>query len=489
MYHMALLRRQLETMKMKEGTYTGRWWIPSEPTKTVGVLTYTPQQGFSLELTGSLRGGVGALDFSPAEIILGTTSDGVLMTLVDCIKSSGRLKMGDGGIIDSEIWTANVAYIGSHFESLHALQFTSLTLQFSHLVDFGGTPGFSEVRLPLPGTVREQMFSYQLRTDPRREVEAAIPGARLMLEDRFESTSDKFTHVDFRHYMQWRVETDEALPLNLWAKRYMKPLQNLLSLATGTPNALQKIEVTAPTIDSDGVTALTVVEVIVQPSFLGSEPYTPLRQREMLFGFRDITDKYESIIQAWFASYEKLEAVYDYYFAVEYAPDMYLGHRFLNIVFAAEMYGRLRRPHKTFTDQELAERTETILSLVPLEYKGWLRWRMKYGNEPNLEERIVDLAQGSNSLANDLLGSHQDDRREFAKKVADTRNHMAHNNPRLRALAASGAELHHLTLVLSLFLISYFLGEVGLNDDERLKMVRRSRRYRMVMENPEYRSW
>lgn len=472
---------------MEEFSFTGIWWTPSGGAKIGGELKYTHRDGFVLSLVDTLTDVSEMLELLPTEIILGTSTGGKPITLVNCLRQSGQLRSTGRTLIASEVWVADTAYLGEHFLDIDTLRFSSLVVQFTHLADFAGFEGFTERRFPVPSAHQTRLHGYQLTTGMPQHVEAEIPDTKLIIENGFESVSNGLTSVSVHHHVQLRVVIDKPIPMNQWFKLYIKPLQNLVSLATGVPNALQKIVVSAQNSKNDE-DETTEAEVFVQPYFVESAPYQPLKQRELLIRLQDILERFESVMQAWFVCAKELETVYDYFFSVQYAPSMYTDHRFLNMVFAAETYGRFRRPNKLFSDEELKERVQTICSVAPKQYRGWLKWRLAHGNEPSLKDRIIDLATNS-VVANDIVGPEPTNKHDFAEKVADTRNYMAHNNPQLRARAASEVELHFLTQTLSLLLIDYFLGELGLDASERLAMIKRGRLYREMAQNQQHRSW
>src|SRR6266699_3580843 len=143
------------------------WWQPSNPGKALpGVLIEEEDHGWVINVDGSFRElELAVLESSgkPVQIpidvpdtvpiLLGTTSSGELVSLIDCqylegtlpfITSRGSLKLSPTTVVR-----------GVHFESLEDFRLQALSVRYSHVDIWAATSGFSMEMTPefLPITV------------------------------------------------------------------------------------------------------------------------------------------------------------------------------------------------------------------------------------------------------------------------------------------------------------------------------------------------
>ena len=59
---------------------------------------------------------------------------------------------------------------------------------------------------------------------------------------------------------------------------------------------------------------------------------------DMLFTFKDISNRFEIFLRNWFEKADLLKPICDLYFGTLYNPHMYLEHRFLSLIQAIESF-------------------------------------------------------------------------------------------------------------------------------------------------------
>ena len=121
----------------------GQWWLPEKPDEPVsGILTYTLQEGASLELLGSFNDSVRGLTetFAP-EIVLGASDQG-LVTLHDCVQTQLTL----GTTNSSNLKVRNVL-LGYHFLSEQEINFEKIFVRYSNLDEWVNRSGFNKKAL------------------------------------------------------------------------------------------------------------------------------------------------------------------------------------------------------------------------------------------------------------------------------------------------------------------------------------------------------
>jgi hypothetical protein len=194
---------------------------------------------------------------------------------------------------------------------------------------------------------------------------------------------------------------------------------------------------------------------------------------DMLFTFKDISDRFEVFLRNWFEKADLLEPVYNLCFGTLYNPRMYLEHKFLNMVQAIEAYHRRTMKNFELTEEQHKKRIEEILNAVPLEHKDWLENKLAYSNEPNLRKRLKEILE---KFA-DVLDEFIPDNDSFIHKVATTRNYLTHYDERLKELSVEGEELYHFTQKLKILLEICLLKELGFTSDNIKSLISKNRRY------------
>jgi hypothetical protein len=178
---------------------------------------------------------------------------------------------------------------------------------------------------------------------------------------------------------------------------------------------------------------------------------------EMLFTLKDVRDRFEEVVNAWFRVADELREVCDVFFSTHYRS-LYLEHRFSNMAQAAEGYHRAspRFGNTVIPEDDHKRRIEAILTNCPEEYRNWLREKVAWSNEPSLRRRLKDLCAYVFEIANPLVG----DVKEFVNAVVEARNQLTH--PQSRENKPKTQRLYLLSRQLGSLMEACFLRELGL---------------------------
>jgi hypothetical protein len=131
-------------------------------------------------------------------------------------------------------------------------------------------------------------------------------------------------------------------------------------------------------------------------SFFDPPSRRDYRYHEELVSYREIAERLPDVLSAWESLFGTMRIVLDAYFATHYASEMFLEHRFLSLVQAAESYHR-RRFGGTYQDRETYTSGvyQSLIAAIPPDleagFKESLRNRLKYHFEWSLRRRISDL--------------------------------------------------------------------------------------------------
>ncbi len=449
---------------MEELTLTGAWWVPDRQDSNVaGTLRFSHEDGVRLELIGSFKelASIGTTQRYP--VIFGA-GEGKAVTLQDCIEAGSRFS--SPGIFTQEL-IARAAYIGRHIEP-GGLRFREALIRYSYLDDWINVSGFELTSTRDEAGQRQfhVAFSYP------DEIVATTPLGSIVVTSSFRQSGGR-QKVEMTQDLSLRVEANEGLTLQDWQKRFIQPLQNFFTLATGKPNALLYLGFYEPRVDPKAPRerpSVVKYSLAYPGSKAGRRPLAP----EMLFTLEDVRSEFGTVLSRWITVADELDSVCGLFFSTLYSPSMYLEQQFLNVVQAAESYHRRRFSNQVLSKEQHSARMQSVLNSVPSEHKSWLKEKLRYANEPSLRQRLRELLDVTAAVMDPLVP----DRKRFIQKVLDTRNYRVHYDTSLRRKAIeAGAELYSLTMVVSFLVQACFLRELGIEPERWVELFNRNQQY------------
>lgn len=393
---------------------SGLWWLPFDPNKIVsGVLTFSDERDFSLDLMGTLDDAEDIFQVDGTVnylLILGVTDDNTLCTLHQCIQQgTSFLSVG----ITTQRFRVNVVYTGVHCTKVEELIFSQARFQYSHLLSWAGISGLSS---SFPTEVDNK---YTLSYERPEDIIVQLPNGTLSFISTFRmspgapaATMTESTFV--------RVNVSEPLSFSEWLSHYITPIQDWLSLATCRPNAVTRVifRIDAENEGSDGATRKVDVEAFYESVYYDKQEPKKIKPPDMVFELGDL-DGLETVMNKWLWVRKDLNTFCNLFFSSQYGPAKYIESRFLITAQAAELYHRERFANFLQPKADYKKLVKSIVASVPKEHKSWLKEQLAFSNEPRLLQRIQDLIE----LSWDVLEPIVKDKDQFAKKVKDTRNY------------------------------------------------------------------
>ena len=445
--------------------YTGRWWLPSDPnTEVSGTVSYSGEDGILLDLVGTLDE-LGAKEWHP--LVLGLMRDEArFVTLVGCRRA--RLHVAFPGFT-SERFRAATVYVsryGPHFTHVDELRFRKVEVQYDHLPEWAGITGFQEHSYEDEHGRQRYRFEF-VRPEP---VVATTESGIVSVGFGFGYRGSVLREVSLSQSVSILIEVPEPLSFEDLYLRFIQPFRNLLTLATGKPNWTTNVEVRVENGSSSRPSQVFFRTGHCQPTAKKGLPLS-----DMLFSLSDIGADFEVVVARWLSVAQDLDSVSNLFFGVQYSPEMYLEHQFLNLVQAAEVYHRRRVGNEALKRDEYKRRRKLVLESAPSGCKQWLKGQLS--NEPHLEQRIKELTDETGAVLLPLVREAG----QFAKRVARTRNYLTHYNPQLRSRAVQDARLYELTRSLSFLIQACFLRELGLSAEQSASFFQRNSGYRFAL--------
>jgi hypothetical protein len=457
---------------IEEFEYKGIWWLPNKHKEQIsGTLSFTPYEGAILDLIGSFKDIKDMNKMLEPKIILGISSNGKNITLHKCFETKSNLSVP--GLLTSSFY-ANVVFVGTHFQKNDDIKFKKLSIHYSYLDDWVNISGFD---LQHFSDKKEVVIKYKLP----ESIQASIgEDYKIFIDIRAtgptHSIVQKEASIKQRTYI--RIEPSEEKSFDEYLN-IMYHIQNFLSL--GIMESVHPVAIAGITEANKEMIKDRAYHSPVEISYRLSEiPKAPktLLPSNMLFTFKDISDRFEVFLRNWFEKAGLLEPIYDLYFGTLYNPRMYLEHRFLSLIQAIESFHQRIYGGEYLSDEDYKDVFDALVNAIPSgvkrDFKESLENKLKYGNEFSLRKRLKEIFDKYQEILNEFI----ENKNAFIEKVVDTRNYQTHHDEDLKERAASGEALYRLTQKLKILLEICLLTELGFSSEEIKDLFSRNRRYR-----------
>ncbi len=453
---------------MRDGR-SGHWWQPEASDRKVAGTLDTARTGqIRLELLALLTDGH---PFNRYPVVLGTTADGVPVTLED-LQQIGRTSRSSTKLdepVELETLTPRYAYLGAHLQSQGDRTFKRAVVDLTDLLVWAGDSGIDETYGPASADLSISI------TRPA-SVEVDLPFGRLSLEHGWSTTGDGVRSRGIEKSVGFLVDLHEPLAIGDWLSRVVSPLRHLLTFATERPNEVEHLTFT--TFRYDREHGSDVEAVYPRPSH--DQELTPGREFEFLFDARSLGTRFAPTVKAWFRMYSRLGPVLDLLFGPRYRPGTFIENHFLNATGAAEGYHRATFTNAVLPSAQHRARVKSVVDAAPASHQVWLKERLAYSNEPTLRQRLTDLCERAAPILGGVLGSAA----EYAGPVVQTRNGLTHRRTGTPKPSRSGRDLLPLTEQTNLLVTVCLLLDLGFDEDFVGNAIRRTRGFRLLTEVP-----
>ncbi len=202
-----------------------------------------------------------------------------------------------------------------------------------------------------------------------------------------------------------------------------------------------------------------------------------LHHHGMVFLLEDLDDRFDERVREWFDAVGGLGRVIDHYFSTINSEFTFLETRFMNYVQAIEGYHRRRLDHPAMDETLFAELCDAIIAPLTGKRRKLAKKALKHANEPSLEVRIKDVAEGLGPAGHAITGAGRVTIQAFAHRAAQIRNTYAHN------LTAQMPDIYELALYteqLKTLMESLLLSELGFDETRVHQLLVNARRIQLL---------
>ena len=462
-------------LKIKEEIKkTGNFWLPPFREAVPGTLSISNEEGIVLEVDQSLIN-------DPASLI------SPFINLDNVFQVLGHIQEDGFVILDGcQISTSGLNFNHSQMQTSQTIWANRVFTGFPHIQHLqNGIPSFNTFKFSIEG-IDEWLWIRGINVINARykhgggttTISSKPPKSIL-----FNLTNGMQLEITFE--MRW-IDTSSPWERGVSQKAYFKlvseeaqELDEYLSIAHKIVDLLCFTINETVHLDSMSATSNVIIKnhgdpapiTIYAPSvFYYSKDQPKIDRNRMLFGFSDIRDNAERMINKWIESYEDYKNAFDLYFLAQLKPQLSLEVKFLTLAQGLEVYHRRMfsddAPEMDEVKLQYKELVQGLIEQYPDgKDKEWLEGKLEHLNEVSLGKRIKELI----NPFKEILGNSRK-RGKLAYKTAVTRNYLTHYNPDLEPEAAKGEDLHVLCLKMELLFELHFLKLTGFTP-EKIKSI------------------
>jgi hypothetical protein len=458
---------------MNSREFEGAWWRSDRPNERVGGRLVYSEEGIHLQLIGSLASPEAFFsgDLSTYPLIFGDTTEGKELTLVECVDVGGRLGTG----VPTQRLVPRVILVGAHFATGAQQTWGRAFVSFAHLGDWFA----SNVIDAVPQLDDHGLSGYSVtytRPDP---LEAALPEANVRLDVLVKVDATHGAGRSLQPRATFGIAMKPAQTFEQLMQRYVVPLQDLLTLATGRPCSTTTLNLLTPDLVLGEGGSELPVEALFRSARVGPDDEVEvLHPGQMLFTAQTIASDFEAFVRRWMKLAGEVESVRSLLFGAQYIPGG-LENRFLNAVQAAEVLHRLAFKGTDLPKAQHDQRMGAILDVVPGELRAWLRDKLAWSNELTLRQRLDALCDYVQPALDGIVAS----RDSFVKRVKLSRNDLTHRG-RIENRSDEGLrQLFLLASAVEVLVQAALLRRLDFSPESTAECVKRSTSYATVAAN------
>jgi hypothetical protein len=440
---------------MLTGSFAGKWWLPGhEDDPRVGTL-HVSNDELALALVGSFTKLRDLMRLEPQRVVLGQSTDGRRWTLINSLPTNETMNSNAFDVRASTLRPGGVI-CGAHLEDPVAARWRVAAFEMDRLTAWASMSGFAR---HLELTPDRHLRWISNRYDVPDDFEFNLPGARLTIGTSLDATGDLVHEASLRASAEIHVELGEPATADEINRRWLKPLLNLLTIATQKPTALVRYRVSV-----EGGADRTWLEIIQRRTAAAPDARTRLLPQDALFTLPDWLEAAPDGMARWARAAKELERPLELLASIRDTPRLFLDHRFINVATAAEAFHIARVGGRAIPTVVWKPIVKAASDAAPAELRQSVRGRMSGLAFPSFRDRMGDLiARGG-----DPLRSLIPDPSGTAQRASDIRNPLAHGS----AGRHTDRELFDVTDELLLIVEFHILREAGFSEEQAADRLR-----------------
>ncbi|MFA0815145.1 MAG: HEPN domain-containing protein [Anaerofustis sp.] len=385
--------------------------------------------------------------------VVGELSNCAQLSLIDCQRIRTETILGSG---DTFVYQVKYLVNGYTFDCEDDIVFDSFKVKFSNLFDWSQISCLTNRKIE-----NDYVIAYN-------DVDTITLYSSEKVKISYQISSNFITDfmneiTELKQIPYIVLESQSAQPLEFF-QNYIIQIKSLIEIGIGQKVDITKTiaEISKCNIEVDDRTTHHNFEII--QNYQKSKKYSKINLHELLFSLNDFKEK---DLSTWFNGYEEMQPVIELFVEDLTNHHLSLERRFLNIVQALEVYHGRKRFHGSNRAEYRKYINNKLMNSNQEAIKQYLLCGDNSKSKPNfvlLKERLYDLFIGDYNFFFNTRGLTQE-KMDFPKKVADTRNYLTHYDLKSKDKAFEGNELKKSYEILQLILLYYILIEIGFDNE------------------------
>ncbi len=433
----------------------GHWWIPENPDKKLpGTLLITEPREITLEVLGVFDEGFPLKNYNIPRIV-GITEDGKPITLDRCFYKKRNIKIGPG--ISKAIIIANTVFIGAEFKNGEELYFSKISFFMEGLNEWLSITGIS---------VSHDWKTTSAKIDYIKPDDISFhlaPGLKFAI--KFLPTFPGFFPIHeakIKQYVRMSIESTRLLKIEELTKLADK-INNFFCLAMDKPVSINRVSVSSnqitEKISKEKKRQVEIELYDINPTKSKMPP--KIDSHNMLFNYKDISANFQDAMTKWLEKYETLEPSFNLYFSAATDAQAFLETEFLALAQALETLHRRTTNESQMPEDDYELLSRTLIKACPDRFQGWLKTKLRYGNELFMRERMKRLIEPFKQY----FGT-ENERQSLVYKITNTRNYLTHYGPNLEQEACKGRTLIKLCMKMEALYQFHLLYAIGFSQKQ-----------------------
>jgi len=445
---------------MRHFEASGLWYPSNDPSNAVGGTLKFDRQGLRLSLLGAFREGWSSEleDYPVIQGVVGNSPYGSFVTLVDSFMTSQKINMVR--VTSAEI-RSHFAVLGDFHLPNGPVRFEKLTLSYSYLKEWVGRGGL-EFDHKRTGDGLRFVAAY---TKPKNVV-FLFEGGTLTLG--FNCKSSVSTHQSsFAEDAAIIIEPVGNLTAEALVPNHVRTIQDLLTFATDTPNAVEEISFLG---EKDERGLEPKASLVYEPIFSLEDKRKSLHASDMLFTYADSQDIGLNIFQGWLDFSRKHRVFCDVHFGYTYSEPRYADDRLSKALAAFTLLCSNLAPRLDKTIDFLVDVRSAMKARFSEEERVFIECLIPTGPEVEMPILLLKL-MGENS---ELMGQLIEDFHAFVLSVIDTLDFFERRVEGPRP-PLQGGDLHYAAEKIKMLMKIIVLRELGFNEDAVKMLIERNK--------------
>ena len=449
-------------MKIKEEIKkSGHFWLPPYREKMPGILSISNEKGIELEVAQPFVNDPASIVsiFSHLDSffrVVGHIQEYGFVILDGCQTPTSGFSFNYGVIQTSRVIWANRVFTGFPKLQDEIPSFNTFKFSIEGIDEWVGIRGINvdykqEERITTISSKPPEIIPFNLTNGMRLEITF----------DMGSSSSHSPLEIGLTQKTYFKLVSENPQEFGV----FFSVARKIIGLLCFTINETVSLDSMSATSDGllqdigDGITRPVTINIYDSSVFLPKDQ-PEIRGDKMLFGFSDIQDNAEGMINKWIERYDEYKNAFNLYFLAQLKPPLSWAVKFMSLAQGLEAYHRTKSDEKYMEDDEFREIRKNIIKQFPKKDRNWFGAKLHYANELTLRNRIKKLIAPFERY----IGGEREP--QLIDYIVNTRNYLTHYDSDLELKAAKGEDLYNLGLKLELLFELHFLDLMGFSQEE-----------------------